>query len=142
MKLKCIINLNHQMRRRAGTHSLEGAEVWGVFTELSFCPPMVSVGVRVGGVCEPVGLSTCTRMFTGNKTYFRLKFELTSEAPSILVGFDSAFPGPGRSLFQPEMRLSRRFRGMYPCSRGPIESSIRSFTLWCGSQGHKSAPKI
>lgn len=53
-----------QMRRRASTHSLEGAEVWGVFTELGFCPQIVSIGVRVRGR-RPVGLSTCTPMLTG-----------------------------------------------------------------------------
>lgn len=56
-----------QMRRRASTHSLEGADVWGVFTELSFCPQIVSVGIRVRGCCEPVGPSTCSRMLTGHK---------------------------------------------------------------------------
>lgn len=31
-----------QMRRRARAHSLEGADVWGVFTELSSCPQVVN----------------------------------------------------------------------------------------------------
>lgn len=76
-----------QMRRRAGTHSLEGAEEWGVFTQLSFCPQIASVGLRTGGHGEPVRLSTCTCVLPRNKVHLCLKLEPTSEAPSILVGF-------------------------------------------------------
>lgn len=76
-----------QMRRRASTHSLEGAEVWGVFTELSFCPQIASVGLQTGGHREPVRLSTCTRVLPGNKICLCLKLEPASETPSILVGF-------------------------------------------------------
>lgn len=45
-----------QMRRRARAHSLEGAEVWGVFTELGFCPQIVEMGSPVRwrkSVCLP-----------------------------------------------------------------------------------------